>query len=504
MQPAVLLAILTSSILLILSFPGPDMGPLSLISLVPLMCAASGLRPSRAFLAGWTVGFFWFFASYNWVAHSISNYGGIPFPLDRAVIVLLAGIHALYIGVFAILIRPVNRPMVWRSVLWLPSAWILLELARSWYPAPFPWLLLGNSLWKTPPLSPIYSIMGVYGASFYIVFFNVFVWKTVTGKTMVRRPPYVIPVILVLFPVLGVLTLGTNPAGSLKVGLVQGNYEQDLKWEEDLKDETVRTYLELTEEAVSQGARLVVWPETAVPVFYQAEPELAQILKEYTRDRDIHLVFGSPGYEIIEQQVLLYNRAYHLGPDGREEHYNKIQLVPFGEYVPLGDLIPFVDRMVPGEGEFARGSWDGPFSTPAASGLLICYEVSFPTLGRREVLDGSRVLINVTNDAWFGRSWGPYQHLAAASVRAVENGVPVIRAANTGISAVIDHKGRIIKSLPLDVRGVIVTEIETGAHQTVYSRFGDWIVMVAIVVIIINIYSNVSPRRLKNGADRHV
>jgi apolipoprotein N-acyltransferase len=468
------------------------------------MWTASRLKPGRAFLAGWGAGFIWFFISYNWVAHSISNYGGIVFPMDRAVIVLLAGIHALYVGIFAIFVPPEGRPMTTKTILLLPSIWILLELARSWYPAPFPWLLLGNSFWRTPLLSPLYSLMGVYGASFYIVLFNVYAWKTATRGKMEKRLSFAIPVMLILLPVLGALALGPGNVGSLTVGIVQGNFDQDLKWEEELKDETIRTYLELTDKAVKRGARLVVWPESAVPVFYQAEPELAQRLREYAHESDIHLVFGSPGYEILDGQILLYNRAYHLGPDSSEEYYDKVQLVPFGEYVPLNNLIPFVDRMVPGEGEFARGSWSGPFNTPIPSGLLICYEITFPSLGRREVQDGSRILINITNDAWFGRSWGPYQHLAVASVRAVENGVPVIRAANTGISAVIDHRGRIKKALPLDVRDIIIAEVETGANRTVYSRLGDWIVMVTLVVIIINIYSHVRSWRVKNGADRHI
>jgi len=199
--------------------------------------------------------------------------------------------------------------------------------------------------------------------------------------------------------------------------------------------------------------------------------------------RDIHLVFGSPGFEIEGRKVLLYNRVYHLAPGGGEESYDKIMLVPFGEYVPLGKLMPFIDRLVPGEGEFSRGAWKGPFQTPVPSGALVCYEISFPSLARREVRDGAKILLNVTNDAWFGRSWGPYQHLAVSTVRARENRVPILRAANTGVSAIIDRDGRVVKSIPLDVRGVIVADIETGAGHTFYTRFGDWIVILCAAVL---------------------
>jgi apolipoprotein N-acyltransferase len=171
--------------------------------------------------------------------------------------------------------------------------------------------------------------------------------------------------------------------------------------------------------------------------------------------------------------------------------------VPFGEYVPFSSLFPFIERMVPGEGEFARGRWTGPFQTPISSGLLICYEVAIPSIGRREVRDGSGILINITNDAWFGKSWGPYQHLAVASVRAAENGVPVIRAANTGISAVIDRRGRIVNRIPLDSRGIIMAQVQSSEKRTVYSVLGDWIVILAFAVITVNIYTDIFAWRLK-------
>jgi apolipoprotein N-acyltransferase len=283
---------------------------------------------------------------------------------------------------------------------------------------------------------------------------------------------------LILYPV---QKKGTGP--KLTVGVVQGNFQQEIKWDESLREETLATYLNLTDRAVQEGARLVVWPETAIPVYYQAEPEIKSTLRRFTSDQDIDLIFGSPGYKISGSDILLYNRIYHLSPDGREEFYNKNQLVPFGEYVPLSRVIPFVDKMVPGEGEFARGTWDGPFNTPVPSGALICYEVSFPSLARREVEGGSSLLVNVTNDAWFGRSWGPYQHLAITAVRAMENRVPVFRAANTGISAIIDTSGRIVRSIPLLERGVIVADVATGMGRTVYTRFGDWIVILSAAVL---------------------
>jgi len=312
---------------------------------------------------------------------------------------------------------------------------------------------------------------------------NVLIWTTFKiGRGKRHRPGMVLLVVLLL-PLILYPVHRKSTGQRLKVGVVQGNFQQELKWEEGFREETLRTYLSLTDKAVQKGVQLVVWPETAVPSFYQAEPELVERLRRFTSDRNIHLIFGSPGYKIAGRDILLYNRAYHLSPDGKEEFYDKTMLVPFGEYVPLAGLLPFVDRVVPGEGEFARGTWEGPLTTPVPSGVLICYEIAIPSLGRREVRDGSLMLINVTNDAWFGRSWGPYQHLAVSAVRAMENRVPVLRAANTGISAIFDRRGRIVGSIPLEERGIVVAEIETGGEQTLYTRFGDWIVIPCVAVI---------------------
>ncbi len=524
MQSGLLLRILASSVLFILSFPRPGMGILSLIALVPLFMGLSDTSKRRAFLAGWGAGTAWFFVSYNWVSHSLTAYGSIPLPLAEGVILLMAGVHGLYVGLFSMLIPVVAGgegkismgalghggmgegkgsegalgrggmgarsgrltpllPCSLTPMLVLPSAWVLLEVMRSWFPAPFPWLLMGSATWKIPLLGPLYGVAGVYGVSYWIVLVNVLIWTMFRVRKGGRNRTGMLLIVVLLLPLILYPTHIQSTGQRLRVGVVQGNFQQELKWEESLREETLRTYLSLTDTAVQKGAQLVVWPETAVPSFYQAEPELIERLRQFVSDRDIHLIFGSPGYEIAGREILLYNRVYHLSPDGSEEFYDKIMLVPFGEYVPLAGLLPFVDRMVPGEGEFARGTWGGPFNTPVPSGALICYEISIPSLGRREVRDGSLMLINVTNDAWFGRSWGPYQHLAVSAVRAMENRVPILRAANTGISAIIDSSGRIVKSIPLEEKGVVVADIDTEREQTFYTRYGDWIVILSAAVI---------------------
>jgi apolipoprotein N-acyltransferase len=458
----------------------------------------------RAFLTGWGAGTAWLFFSYNWITHSISVYGHIPVLVAEGAILIMAAIHGLYLGLFSLMIPVVMGMGAWERgsmggkgrfsfahiythaltpLLVLPSAWVVLEMVRCWFPVPFPWLVLGTALRKFPFSSSLYQVAGVYGASWWVVAVNVMVFGLATGRAGERRKAGLALAVFLAVPVMSYPLLTGGPAQKFRVAVVQGNFAQEVKWDESRYEETLNTYLSLTDSAVEDGAGIVVWPETAIPSYYQAEPEVRDRLKSFTSSRNVHLVFGNPGYEIKGREILLYNRVYHLSPDGTEEYYDKNVLVPFGEYVPLADLLPFIDKMVPGEGEFARGTWEGPFHTSLPSGALVCYEIAFPSLARREVSGGSRMLVNVTNDAWFGRTWGPFQHLAAAAVRAMENRVPVLRAANTGISAIIDDRGRIIKSIPLQERGYVVAEIHAVEGQTIYTRYGDWIVIFSAAVI---------------------
>ncbi len=489
---------LASSFLLVLAFPGPDLGMVSLVALVPLLAGIEGEPKARAFLTGWISGFFWFFISLNWLAETLAEFGGIPFPLNQLVIGLMGLILALYPALFALIVSAAGPASRW-SVLVYPSAWVALEFARSWVPVPFPWLLLGSAFWKYPAVAPLFAFGGVYGVSFVVVAINTSIYG-IAVSLMKRDFRAAVgwggfTAALTGGLVLMSLLAGEKDAGEqIVVGVVQGNYAQEVKWEESYRDEVISTYIDLTRQAVSEGAELVVWPETAMPFYFQVEPELADRLRDLARDEGVHLVFGSPAFDIIGQELVLYNRAYYLSPTGQEGRYDKIRLVPFGEYVPFKSLLPFVDRIVPGVGEFTAGRWTVPFDTPVRSGVLICYEVSIPSLSRREVADGADIILNITNDAWFGRSWGPYQHLAMASLRAAENGVPVVRAANTGISAIVDRRGKQIKRIELFEKGYIVAEVQTRTEPTFYTRWGNLIVYLSVIVILFTVFRKLAKR----------
>ena len=480
---------LASAFLLVLLLPRPSIGWLAPVALVPLLAAARSAGSRRwAFMVGWITGFTWFFISLNWLSHTLRTFGGIPLPVAQLLIVLMAAILGVYTGLFGLTAQMIGDRGP-ASLLGLPSMWVVLEVIRCRVPATFPWLVLGDGLWSVDPLRWIYGVAGVFGASFLIVLLNVVLWQAFRALASDQRKKAALisgaflTAVGLLFAV-DLINPRSEAGPRVTAGVIQGNFEQELKWDESLRTRALETYLDLSRKAVDEGAEILLWPETAMPFYFQAEAELASQLRQFAVDEGVDLVFGSPGFRMEGDELFLYNRAYHLMPDGGIASYDKMVLVPFGEYIPFKPLLSWVEKLVPGEGEFRSGTWQGPFRTRQPAGTLICYEATIPRIPRMQVSDGAVMLLNITNDAWFGTTWGPYQHLTSSAVRAAEQGVPLLRAANTGVSAVIDRQGALVKTVGLFERNIIVATIETGVSGTLYTRWGDWIVYLSIIMII--------------------
>jgi apolipoprotein N-acyltransferase len=272
---------------------------------------------------------------------------------------------------------------------------------------------------------------------------------------------------------------------SLRVGVVQPNIDQAVKWDQAYRDETLRRYDRLTE-SFGYGVDLVVWPEAATPFIYEREPVYQLQLVSMASRASAPLLFGSPAVRFdAERKPFLLNSAYLLSPQGQLlGRYDKQHLVPFGEYIPLkSSLLFFLDKLVEGIGDFQAGpgpivlsfqpSADSSFSRSVKFGVVICYEVIFPDLVRRMALGGAEFLVTITNDAWFGDSSAPFQHFAMVVFRSVENHLAFARAANTGISGFIDPFGRIIEASPLFTEAALQATIPVRQTRTFYSRHGD-------------------------------
>jgi apolipoprotein N-acyltransferase len=491
---------IASGLLLAAAFPSIDWEPLAWVGLVPLLRAIGGRSPGRAFFLGWLTGVVFYVGTTYWVGYTIVHYTSMPMPLAMVIVLLMASALACYHGAFAAGIRFFQRSG--RDVVWLaPALWVTLEWLRGWFVIGFPWGALGYSQYRAHDLVQIAEVTGVYGVSAVLVLFNVVAAEVFghRGRDVRRLLPglVTITVLVVVLPALGrwrVAALAREPiVGSIRVGLAQGNVEQDRKWDPSFQDETMARYRNLTLAAAQAGAQLVVWPETAAPFFFQEPGERRDDVLELAKEARVPLVIGTPAFGRTEEgKVQQRNRAYLITPDGTERgHYDKIELVPFGEYVPFRRVLFFVDQIVTAVATLGAGEETTVFQAPEGRfGVLICYEGIFPALTRRFVDGGADFLVNITNDAWYGRTAAPYQHLVQASFRAIENRVPLVRAANTGISAVIDPDGRIRWQSPLFEMLWHVEEIRWTGIRTFYTRFGDVFVWLCVVVTALGVIAS--------------
>jgi apolipoprotein N-acyltransferase len=471
-----------SGVLLVLAFPKVDWEPLAWVGLVPLLVAVRGVRPRRAFLLGWLSGIVFYVGTCYWVVHTIDHYTALPTVVATGVLLIMSAALGAYTGAFTGALRWLEMrgvPAVWVA----PPLWVTLEWLRGWFFIGFPWAALGYSQYRFHDLVQMAEVTGVYGVSAVVVLFNVVgaeVLRTRSPRRSVVPSLMLLTVLVIGLPAGGrwrVAELAERvAAGRVRVGLAQGNVAQDHKWDPAFQGETLTRYRDLTRAAAEAHPALVVWPETATPFFFQEPTELREQVLDVAQETGVNLLFGSPAFDQTRDGRLEeMNRAYLVSPAGREvATYDKMELVPFGEYVPYHQVLFFVDQVVHAIGGIAPGVAPTVFHLPGASfGTLICYEGVFPALTRRFVAGGADFLVNITNDAWYGPTSAPYQSLAQVTLRAVENRVPVVRAANTGFSAVIDVDGRIRWQGPLDEMLWHVDDVAWPGVRTFYTAYGD-------------------------------
>jgi apolipoprotein N-acyltransferase len=365
----------------------------------------------------------------------------------------------------------------------LPVAWVAFDFIRSFLFSGFAWAMLGHSQYRTLPLIQIADLAGVYGITLLIVLTNIVLYRAlraVSGAGVAYPVKSAVLLLLFLFATLfyGFYSLNeaeTSSAKPLRVALIQGNISQDVKWSPEFRQYTVDTYERLTREAAKGGVDLVVWPESAVPFFFQDEPLQAERIRSLAKELNACLLFGSPAHELRNGKSTFLNSAFLLSPQGETlGRADKMHLVPLGEYIPLGNLLTFINKLVVGIGDFSPGEHAIPLNTGSTKlGVQVCYEIIFPELARQYVQAGARVLVAITNDAWFGRSSAPYQHLAISTFRAIETRTPLVRAANTGVTAIVDQNGHIRTMTGLFVEAFRTGEVQPGRGTSLYLTIGD-------------------------------
>lgn len=466
-----------------LAFPPTDWWLLGWLWPVPLLAAAAGAAPGRALLDGWAAGFGFFVVLLRWLDHTFTHYSAIPWPLSWLPIGLLAAYCGLYVGLAAGSVAWVGRaagPAPGLAV--AAPAWVAGEWLRGWLLGGFPWGLQGYSQHAVLPVIQVAELTGVWGVSFLLLLAASALAAAL--RLGWRAWPHGAAACLLVGAAAagGQQALGGLDGGGpepVRVGVIQPNIEQRLKWDPEHAARVQARYEALTRAAARDRPALVLWPETAAPIMLRADRMLERRLAGLAGELGTALLVGSidraddgraPGY---------LNSAFLVTGEGIRGRYDKIQLVPFGEYVPLGGLLGFVRGWAEFISELRAGERPTVFALPGTPfGTVICYEVVFPDLFRRFVRDGAVVMANITNDAWFGETSGPWQHLGVLALRAVENRVAIARSANTGVSALVAPSGRVETLLGLGQAGVLTGTLARRPRTTLYTRLGDWFALV--------------------------
>ena len=487
-----LLAVL-SGFMLTASFPPSPFYFLAWFALIPLLKSLENEPPMAALRLGFAAGLAHDMTLIYWVIIVMGHYGHLPLPVSVSILILFSLYLAIYPALFAWGYTLIGRSFL--GSLKTAGLWVALEYARANLLTGFPWCLLGHTQYRNLEAIQVADLVGVYGTSFVIVLSSTLVYGLLLEKNLGRWKREAPVVLLALGLVLGYgfyrMSDSRPPRATLRVAIAQGNIDQSVKWNPAYQEKTVQIYRDLTHQARSFGPDLVVWPETAVPLFFQDGEPPAQGVLQTAREAGSYLIFGSPAYKRESGSVSFFNRAYLASPKGAIiGSYDKVHLVPFGEYVPMKRFLPFVHRLVVAAGDFLPGDKVAPLKFPKASaGVLICFESIFPELGRALTENGAALLVNLTNDAWYGMSSAPFQHFSMAVFRAVENRRPVIRAANTGISAFILPNGKIVEQSDLFEEALLTREMPLpDSGLTLYTRYGDFFALALTIISAVNIF----------------
>jgi apolipoprotein N-acyltransferase len=465
-----------------LAFPRTDWWLFAWVWLAPALCCALARPPRVALADGWLTGTVFFVVLLRWLDHTFRSYSEIPWPLGWLPIGLLAAYCGLYaggvVGVVAWLGPRMGKgwALAMTPVLWVAGEWIRGHLMGG-----FPWGLMGYSQHGVLPVIQIAELAGVYGVSFLVVAVNTALAASV-GLGWQRAWPGVLAAGALVVASLGFGASALRQddrtdreRASVAVAVIQPSIEQSIKWDPAYNDQVLAIHERLTREAAARHPALIVWPETAAAIFLRADRPLLARLVALSRDLETPLLIGSVDRENVTRGRFL-NSAFLLTGQGIRAKYDKIHLVPFGEYVPLGWLIGFIRSWAEFISDFDVGKTPTVFSLPGAPfGTVICYEVIFPELFREFVVRGASFMVNITNDAWFGQTSGPWQHLSTLSLRAVEHRVGIARAANTGVSAFVEPSGRVSALLPLFERGLLQQRVVLRTRATLYTKLGDWL-----------------------------
>jgi apolipoprotein N-acyltransferase len=398
----------------------------------------------------------------------------------------------LYIAFFGWLVRFLRRRLGWSVLATAPFAWVVAEWLKSSGELGVTWANLGYTLAAQPVMIQGASIVGAQGLTFWIVAVNAMIAAAILGRGWAARIGWALVAVAALaVPVVwGAARLRhAHNVPLARVAIVQPNIGSEEKWVPALQDSVVSRVERLTGDAAAlePKASVILWPETALPYYVRLEPGKLRRLLALTKQIGRPILAGYPDARLSgEGDVRTFNAAGLVMPTGSiVGQYEKMHLVPFGERIPFQRYFPFLGSLDLGQAEWTPGNRPVVFRHAGpAFGVLICFESIYPSLARRYALEGAQYLVNITNDEWFGKTAGPIQHADLAILRSVELGMGLARAANTGVSMVVDPYGRVQAKTGLFVEAVLAGDVMEEIGPTTYARWGDWTTLLSIALVL--------------------
>ncbi len=515
------LLVLLSAVLQILIFPLPNLYMLCWVAITPLLVALlrarqpqtlqlrAGIKllpasPLQAFLMAYVCGILWYAGTCYWIYSVMHQYGGVNTPAGTGILILFCLYLAIYHGVFGLFVSLLagRSPLNLRTLLLSPVVWVAVELARTRITG-FPWGLLGTTQVDNIPLARIASVTGVYGLSFEIMLVNAAFAAAYLVQREKRKRLLLATVVATLFLQAGsLLPAPVIPANHSAV-LVQANVPilEGSDWTKQYFSDTLRDLTEISFGPPSgPHPDLIVWPESPAP-FYAGDPLFRDAVSDVARRTKAWLLAGNIGTRnagTAQNQVTeIYNSASLVSPNGEwVSHYDKVHLVPFGEYVPFKQIFSFAGGLTKEVGDFSRGASRAPLDAGGTKlGTFICYESIFPDEIRQFANNGAQVLVNISNDGWYGDSGAYAQHLKQSRMRAVENDRWLLLDTNTGLTAAIDPNGRIVASAPRKTRTILQAPYALSSATTFYTRHGDWFAYVCAIISLAALFMRLLVRK---------
>ena len=478
---------LCSGVALALSFPDYNLPLLAWPSVGMLILASAGARPAESLLYGFLHGLVFYPVCLPWIDTVMQQYGSVD-PWSSAGIVGLIGLAGGIIwSSFSWAMAAASKRSPALACALAPCLWVTLEFARTHLPyIGFPWNLTGYAARGSLALLQVTPVTGIYGLSFLIAAYSsVIAYAVLVRNQRAWRMALVATVALVLIGWGGAYLVPSATPHQI-AHLVQTNFPQSEHYPPNwlqIHASELDQLEQISVEAARKTPGLIVWPEVPAP-FSMEDPAFAERAQRIARESGNYFLVGVVDWKRNAQgQWDASNSSTLLDPSGRRVFtYDKIHLVPFGEYVPLRQWIKFAGRLTADIADFTPGTEYRVGQLPGGRfGTFICYEAIFPDEIRRFARSGAELLINVSNDGWFGRSAAPAQHLMMSRVRAVESRRWMLRDTNNGFTVVVDPYGRIVASLPPDVRGQLDAPFDFRSDLTLYARFGDWFAWLCVI-----------------------